>query len=444
MLAIAIVVVLLLVVLNGLFAMTELAVVSSRRSKLQSRAERGDKGARVALTLAEDPTHFLSAVQVGITLIGIAAGAYGQAAIAGELNHILEAAFPGLAAYTEIFSTVIVIIFITYVSVIVGELVPKRLALIFPESIASKMAAPISTVAVVLKPFVVVLTASTSAILKIMGVKDRDGSDVTQEEVETMIAEGTSAGLIEPEEQTMIEEILRLGDRPIRVAMTPRHEVFWIALDDSEETLRTEVRTCPYSRIVVARENDVDNPLGVVHKKDLLDSLLDNGEFNVEKHIQIPAFIPQSTSVLKALEIMKASRVHMAFLVDEFGAFEGVVTATDLLEMIAGDFDEGHDDAEVNVRQREDGSWLVDGQTDIDELADALGEDFGEAEGFHTIAGLVLHQLSRVPHEGEILQLGRFEVEIIDMDDRRIDKLLFKQVINAQDEARAVAAQYED
>jgi putative hemolysin len=267
---------------------------------------------------------------------------------------------------------------------------------------------------------------------------------VTQEEVETMIAEGTASGLIEPEEQEMIEEILRLGDRPIRVAMTPRHEVFWIALDDNEETLRNEVRTCPYSRIVVARENDVDNPLGVVHKKDLLDSLLDNGEFNVERLVETPAFIPQSTSVLKALGIMKASRVHMAFLVDEFGAFEGVVTATDLLEMIAGDFDESHDDTDVNVRQREDGSWLVDGQTDIDELADALGEDFGEADGFHTIAGLVLHQLSRVPNEGEILQLGRFEVEIIDMDDRRIDKLLFKQVVKPDDEARAVAAQYED
>ncbi len=444
MLAFAIAAVVALVVLNGLFAMTELAVVSSRKSKLQSRAERGDKGARVALKLAEDPTHFLSAVQVGIPLIGIAAGAYGQASIAGELNILLEAAFPRLAAYTEIFSTVLVIVSITYVSVIVGELVPKRLALIFPETIASKMAAPISTVAIVLKPFVVILTASTSAILKVMGVKDRDGSDVTQEEVETMIAEGTSAGLIEPEEQTMIEEILRLGDRPIRVAMTPRHEVFWIALDDSEEVLRTEVRTCPYSRIVVARENDVDNPLGVVHKKDLLDSLLDNGEFNVERHVQTPAFIPQSTSVLKGLEIMKASKVHMAFLVDEFGVFEGVVTATDLLEMIAGDFDEGHDDAEVNVRQREDGSWLVDGQTDIDELADRLGEDFGEADGFHTIAGLVLHQLSRVPHEGEILQLGRFEVEVIDMDDRRIDKLLFNQVVRADDEARAVAAQYDD
>jgi putative hemolysin len=444
MLAIAIAVVLLLVVLNGLFAMTELAVVSSRKSKLQSRSERGDRGARAALKLAEDPTHFLSAVQVGITLIGIAAGAYGQAAIAGQLNLLLEAAFPAVAAYTEIFSTVLVIVFITYVSVIVGELVPKRLALIFPESIASKMAAPISTVAKVLKPFVVLLTASTSAILKLMGVKDRDGSDVTQEEVETMIAEGTASGLIEPEEQEMIEEILRLGDRPIRVAMTPRHEVFWIALDDTEEQLRQEVRTCPYSRIVVARESDVDNPLGVVHKKDLLDSLLDNGEFNVEGLVQTPAFIPQSTSVLKALGIMKASRVHMAFLVDEYGAFEGVVTATDLLEMIAGNFDESHDEDEAYIRQREDGSWLVDGQADIEELADMLGEDFGEAEGFHTVAGLVLHQLSRVPDEGEILQLGRFEVEVIDMDDRRIDKLLFRQVVKPGDEADATAAHNED
>ncbi|WP_395650904.1 hemolysin family protein [Brevundimonas sp.] len=443
MLLIAIVVVLLLVVLNGLFAMTELAVVSSRKSKLQSRAERGDRGARAALKLSEDPTHFLSAVQVGITLIGILAGAYGQATIAGELDKILTVSFPALADYTQIFSTALVVICITYVSLIVGELVPKRLALIFPESIAAKMAAPISTLAIVLHPFVSLLTASTSGILKIMGVKDRDGSDVTQEEVETMIAEGTASGLIEPEEQTMIEEILRLGDRPIRVAMTPRHEVFWVALDDSEAVLREEVRTCPYSRIVVARENDVDNPLGVVHKKDLLDSLLDNGEFNIEKHVQTPAFIPQSTSVLKALEILKASKVHMAFLVDEFGAFEGVVTATDLLEMIAGDFDEGHDDADVSVREREDGSWLVDGQTDLDELSDVLGEDFGETEGFHTVAGLVLHHLSRVPDEGEILQLGRFEVEVVDMDDRRIDKLIFKQVVDPEDEKKAVAEHYE-
>jgi putative hemolysin len=444
MLAIAIVVVLLLVVLNGVFAMTELAVVSSRKSKLQSRAERGDRGARAALKLAENPTHFLSAVQVGITAIGILAGAYGQATIAKELDLIFEHSIPALAPWSEAISTGIVVVMLTYVSLIVGELVPKRIALIFPEAVASKMAAPISTLALVLKPFVLLLTASTSGILKVMGIKDRDGSDVTQEEVETMIAEGTSAGLIEPEEQTMIEEILTLGDRPIRVAMTPRHEVFWIALDDTDEQLREEIRTCPYSRIVVARENDVDNPLGVVHKKDLLDSLLTDGKFDVESLVQTPAFIPQSTSVLKALEILTSSKVHMAFLVDEFGAFEGVVTATDLLEMIAGDFDEGHDEAEAYIRQREDGSWLVDGQTDLEELSDELGEDFGEAEGFHTVAGLVLHQLSRVPAEGEILQLGRFEVEVIDMDDRRIDKLLFSQVVAKEDEAQAVAARLDD
>jgi putative hemolysin len=432
MLTIAIAVVLLLVVLNGLFAMTELAVVSSRKSKLQSRAERGDRGARAALKLSEEPTQFLSAVQVGITLIGILAGAYGQATIAGELDRILEANFPALAPYSQFASTALVVVLITYVSLIVGELVPKRLALIFPETIASKMAAPISTMALVMKPFVLLLTASTSGILKVMGVKDRDGSDVTQEEVESILAEGTSAGLIEPEEQEMIEEILRLGDRAVRVAMTPRHEVFWIALDDTEEVLREEIRTCPYSRIVVARESDVDNPLGVVHKKDLLDALLTDGSYDIEKLVAEPAFIPQSTSVLKALEILKGSKVHMAFVVDEYGAFEGVVTATDLLEMIAGDFNESHDELGQSIRKREDGSWAVDGQADLDELGDELGEDFGEHESFHTVAGLVLHHLSRLPQEGEILQLGRFEVEVLDMDDRRIDKLLFRAIIRGQ------------
>ena len=432
MLTIAIAVVLLLVVLNGLFAMTELAVVSSRKSKLQSRAERGDRGARAALKLSEEPTQFLSAVQVGITLIGILAGAYGQATIAGELDRILETSFPAFAPYSEIASTALVVVLITYVSLIVGELVPKRLALIFPETIASKMAAPISTMALVMKPFVLLLTASTSGILKVLGVKDRDGSDVTQEEVESILAEGTSAGLIEPEEQVMIEEILRLGDRAVRVAMTPRHEVFWIALDDPEEVVREEIRTCPYSRIVVARESDIDNPLGVVHKKDLLDALLTDGSYDIEKLVAEPAFIPQSTSVLKALEILKGSKVHMAFVVDEYGAFEGVVTATDLLEMIAGDFNESHDEQDLSIRKREDGSWAVDGQADLDELGDELGEDFGEHESFHTVAGLVLHHLSRLPHEGEILQLGRFEVEVIDMDDRRIDKLLFRAIIPGQ------------
>ena len=191
-----------------------------------------------------------------------------------------------------------------------------------------------------------------------------------QEEVESILAEGTSAGLIEPQEQEMIEEILLLGDRPVRVAMTPRHEVFWIALDDDEAVIREEIRTCPYSRIVVAKDSDVDNPLGVVHKKDLLDALLTDGSYDIAALVNEPEFIPQSTSVLKALEIIKGSRIHMAFVVDEYGVFDGVVTATDLLEMIAGDFNESHDETEQSIRQREDGSWAVDGQTDLEELGE--------------------------------------------------------------------------
>ncbi|CAN5304657.1 hemolysin family protein [soil metagenome] len=443
MLLIALVVVLLLVVLNGVFVMTEFAVVSSRKSKLQARAERGDRGARVALGLAEDPTHFLSAVQVGITLISILAAAYGEASIAGILAAKLSAAVPQMGEWARYLATGTVVVCLTFVTVIIGELVPKRLALIFPETIAAKMAAPVNVLVLVIKPFVVVLTVTTSAILKLMGVKDRDGSDVTQEEVETILAEGTSAGLIEPEEQVMIEEILRLGDRAVRVAMTPRTDVYWVAIDDDPAVLREEIRVCPYSRIVVAKDGDLDHPLGVVHKKDLLDHLLTTGELGLDGLVGAPAYIPQSTSVLKALEILKGTHIHMAFIVDEYGAFEGVVTATDILEMIAGDFNEGHDEAHAHVTERQDGSWLVDGRTDLDELCDLLGEDFGDHEAFHTVAGLVLHQLSRVPDEGEVLQLGRFEVEVVDMDDRRIDKLIFKQLVKPEDEAKAVAEHYE-
>jgi len=203
-----------------------------------------------------------------------------------------------------------------------------------------------------------------------------------------------------------------------------------MSLADDEETLRKDIRECGYSRIVVSRDGDIDSPLGVVHKKDVLDSLLDTGKIDLEPLINEPSFIPQSTSILKALEILKNSRIHMAFVVDEYGSFEGVVTATDLLEMIAGDFNEEHDEADNSIRQREDGSWIVDGSVDLEELEEALGEEFGDQDGFHTVAGLVLHHLSRLPEEGEILQLGRFEVEVIDMDDRRIDKLLFKPVTN--------------
>ncbi|HEY9236296.1 MULTISPECIES: hemolysin family protein [Phenylobacterium] len=428
MILLASAVVLLLLVLNGLFAMSELAVVSSRRAKLQARAERGDKGAAAALRLSEHPTRFLAAVQVGITLIGILSGAYGQATIAGELDQILEK-IPALHEYSELIATGLVVVVITYLSLIVGELVPKRFAMAFPETIAGLVARPLSLMAKAMGPFVSLLTVSTVAVLRLLGIRDEKGDRVTQEDVETVLAEGANAGLIEPEEQAMIGEVLRLGDRQVRVAMTPRHDLYWISLADTPEQQMTDIRACPYSRIVVTTGADVEEPVGVVHKKDVLDAVLDGNGVDIAALMATPLYIVESTSLLRALELLKQTPLHMALVVDEFGALQGIVTPTDLLEMIAGDFDEGYEgEGSQTIVEREDGSFLVDGRTEVDELAKTLGADFEETSHFHTAAGLVLHEIGRLPAEGDVFEIGAFRVEVIDMDDRRIDKLLFTRL----------------
>ncbi len=426
MLLIASAVVLYLILLNGLFAMSELAVVSSRKTRLQTRAESGDRGAAAALRLAEEPTRFLASVQVGITLIGILAGAYGQATIAAELDLMLEA-FPILAPYSEIGATAVVVIVLTYLSLIVGELVPKRLALLMPETIAAIVARPLNLLALVMGPFVTLLTASTALVLRALGLKDHQGERMTQEEVETVLAEGTGAGVIEPEEQAMMRQVMRLGDRPVRVAMTPRRDVYWVSLDDPDAQLRGEIRECPYSRFVVARGSDMDQAIGVAHKAAVADVLLAGEPLNLEAMVQQPIAIPENTTVLRAIGLLKASRTHMAFVVDEFGSIEGVVTPTDLLEMIAGDFNETHDKGSQPVLKRADGSFLIDGSVDVTELAGVLGEPFAESGEYHTVAGLVLDRLGRLPDEGEVFTMGGYDVEVIDMDGRRIDKLLFKR-----------------
>lgn len=432
MLLIATVSVLLLLVLNGLFAMSELAVVSAKKGRLQARAQAGDRGAAAALRLAEHPTRFLSSVQVGITLIGILAGAFGQATIAAELDLLLEA-WPPIAAYSEAISTGLVVVIITYVSLIVGELVPKRLALIFPEALAAMAARPLVALAVVMGPFITLLTGSTAGVLRLMGVRDAQGQHMSQEDVEVALAEGTRAGLIEPTEQKIMTEVMRLGDRPVRVAMTPRRDVYWVSLADTPEKQREELRASPYSRIVVCAGHDVDDPLGVLHKKDVADLLIDQGEFDLRPLVRTPLFIPDTTSILRALEHFKKTTVHMAFVVDEFGNLEGVVTAIDLLEMIAGDFPEAHDAPSPMILKRADGSFLVDGRADLFDLADMMGEDFSDGEGFHTAAGLVLQQMGRIPREGDTIRIGRHTVEVIDMDERRIDKLLFTRISGDDD-----------
>ena len=428
MLLFASVVVLLLLVLNGLFAMSELAVVSSRRAKLQARADRGDKGAAAALRLSENPTRFLAAVQVGITLIGILSGAYGQATIAGQLDLMLEK-IPALHDYSELISTAVVVVIITYLSLIIGELVPKRFAMVFPETIASLVARPLSFMAQLMGPFVSLLTVSTVGVLRLLGIRDEKGEQITHEEVETVLAEGTSAGLIEPEEQAMIGEVMRLGDRQVRVAMTPRRDIYWISLADPIDQQMADIRACPYSRIVVMRGADAEEPVGVVHKKDVLDAFLDGARLNIETLMETPLYIVETTSVLRAFGLLKQTPLHMALVVDEFGALEGIVTATDLLEMIAGDFDEAHDSETPGaITQREDGSYLVDGRAEVEDLAKALDANFAETSDFHTAAGLVLHEIGRLPDEGDVFEIAGYRVEVIDMDDRRIDKLLFSKL----------------
>ena len=427
MILLALAVVLFLVLLNGVFSMSELAVVSARRARLQTFADRGDKGARLALAMAEHPTRFLSAVQVGITLIGILAGAYGQATIAGALDTYLKP-FPVIGSHSQAIATTVVVIGLTYVSVILGELVPKRLALLFPDAIARRMSPFLAVVATVLRPFVTVLTVSTAAILKLMGVRDERTNDMTAEEVETVLAEGADAGLIEPEERSMIQEVLRLGDRPVRVAMTPRRDLFWISLADQQDEILAEIRACPYSRIVVASEDDLDGDIGVILKKDLLDACLSGEPVDIRSHVQQPIAIPETMSLLRAMAVFKQTPLHMALVVDEFGSVQGVITPLDLLEMIAGDFPEAHDETETRILRREDGSWLVDARLDIQELNDALGESFEAEGGYHTVAGLILDRLGRIPREGEILELGGFDVEIVDMDSSRIDKVILRAV----------------
>ncbi len=433
MILVALAVVFLLVLLNGVFAMSELAVVSARKARLQGFAERGDKGAKLALDMAEHPTRFLSAVQVGITLIGIFAGAYGQATIAGALDHWLEG-FPVTAKYSEAIATTIVVIGLTYVSVILGELVPKRLALIFPDAIARRMSPFLAVMATVLRPFVTLLTVSTAGVLRLMGVRDERNNGITSEEVETVLAEGADAGLIEPEERAMINEVLRLGDRPVRVAMTPRRDLFWVSLADDNETVLKEIRASAHSRILVATEDDLDGDIGVVLKKDLLDACLSDGPLDLKAHVQQPVAIPETMSLLKALAVFKQTSLHMALVVDEFGSLQGAITPLDLLEMIAGDFPEDHDDDETRIIRRDDGSWLIDARLDIQELNDHLGENFEADGGYHTVAGLVLDRLGRIPAEGEHVAIGGFDLEIVDMDGSRIDKVILKVGKRKKDE----------
>jgi putative hemolysin len=419
-----ILIILLLILLNGFFALSELAVVSSRKARLQQYAEEGRNGAATALRLAEDPTGFLSAVQVGITLIAILSGAYGEAALAAPFADALKT-IPAVAPNAGAISSAIVIISITFFSLIVGELVPKRLALRNPERLACFVAPIMRLVSIVTLPAIWFLRRITELVLRLFAQPAAEDPRITEEEVKSLIAEGTEAGIFEPAEKEMLEGVLRIADRTVRSIMTPRPDVVWIDLDESAETAYETIATSGHSRFPVARD-EVDKVVGVVHAKDLLELCRKGSKIDMKSVARDPIYIHESTPVLKLLEGFRASPVHMAVVLDEHGTVEGIVTPTDILVAIAGDLPEREGEDEPSAVMRADGSWLLDGQMPVYEVERTLEIKGLSAhdEEYTTLAGFVLTQLGRIPTPGETFDWQSWRFEVVDLDGRRIDKVL--------------------
>ncbi|MBV9655918.1 MAG: HlyC/CorC family transporter [Acetobacteraceae bacterium] len=420
-LAIEIVFILVLIVLNGLFAMSELALVSARRARLLVMESKGARGAAVARALAEDPQRFFPTVQVGITLVGILAGVFGGARIAAHIAIFLER-LPGLAPFAESTSLALVVVVITYLTMIFGELVPKQLALRFPEAIAARVAKPLAQLASVASPVVWVLSRSSALVMRLFGLQRQQQKTITEEELKALLAEGAQAGVLETEERDMIERILRLADKPVRAIMTPRTEIIWIDRNDSRADIIETLTTAPYSRFVVS-EGEVDNVVGVVQAKELLDRILTGGELSVPAALRQPLVVPDSVSALDALERLKADPFGLALVMDEYGSFEGVVTAADVLEAIVGDPADTSPSAESGPLG-DDAAIEIDGLMPVDELKARLGLPALPSEGtYYTLAGLLLALLRRVPQAGDRIIFAGWRFEILAMDGRRVDKV---------------------
>jgi putative hemolysin len=422
MLAAELLLVLCLILLNGFLAMSELAVVSARRTRLAALVKEGRRGARRALLLAENPGRFLSTVQIGITLVGVLAGAFGGARIAGPLADRLAAA--GVSVdLAEPLALGAVVAVIAYLSLILGELVPKQLALGDPERIALFVAPPMRILSRIASPLVWLLDRSARLVLAVFGRSAHRREAVSEEEIKALVAEAELAGVVEPAETRMITAVMRLGDRSVRAVMTPRREVDWVDLDAGEERIRQAIRTSPHSRLPAAH-GTIDAVAGIVRTKDLLDACLDGRTVDAKAAVVPAPVIHDQVDALDAFEQLKASAAHIAIVVDEYGTLEGVVTTADILEAIAGALGGPGEDEHLHAHRREDGSWLLDGAMPIDVMAEAIGFPLPAGADYHTVAGFLLWHFKRVPAAGDSVDIGTWRFEVMDMDGRRIDKVL--------------------
>lgn len=412
-----------LILLNGVFALSELAVVSSRRMRLKAMADRGKVGARAALALAEDPGRFLSTVQIGITLVGILAGAFSGAALGARLAEILvEQGAPQRIAEPLGFGIVIGVI--TYLSVVVGELVPKQVALRNAEGIACLVAPTMRLLSKVASPVVWLLDASTRLVFRVFGQSTASENSVTEEEIRTLVAEAESAGVIESDERQMIAGVLRLGDRSVRGLLTPRTEVDWLDLDDDEETLRASLLDTQHTRLPVVKGNS-DDIRGVVHVRDLLRALVAGERLDLASRIRPAPIVPDTLDALDVLKMLRDAEVPMVLVHDEYGHFEGIVTPADALDAIVGAFrSDAAEEADPDSVRREDGSWLLSGAMPFDEMADLLGLTPPESRSYETVGGFILHLMQRLPATGEHVSSQGWRFEVMDLDGRRVDKVL--------------------
>jgi putative hemolysin len=435
MLYVEIAIVIALTVLNGVLAMAEIAVVSSRRARLQALVNRGVVGSRRALALASDPGKFLSTVQIGITLIGILAGAFSGATLGSRLADSLRSAgVPDVLA--EFAGVGCVVAAITYLSLVVGELVPKQIGLRDPERIAVRVAPVMTVMASVASLLVWLLDVSGRQMLKFLGYRADPEHRITDEEIQTLIAEAESAGVIEPGERAMIAGVMRLSDRSVRAVMTPRREVDMVDLSGDPQEVRRMIAGSVHSRLPV-HEGKADEILGVVQAKDLLDAYLRGDHPDIRAHIRPAANIPDTADALDVVDIIKGSPVHMALIHDEYGHFQGVVTIADILEAIVGAFRTGEEADAPDAVRREDGSWLIAGSMPVDEMAEKLSMAVPQERPYHTAAGFALHCLGHLPVVGESFDAQGWRFEVVDLDGRRIDRILATR--QAAGRRRAVA-----
>ncbi len=417
-----------LIVLNGLFAMSEIAIVTARKSRLTAMVHSGSSTAKAALKLAEDPTQFLSTVQIGITSIGILNGIFGESILAEPLSLWLQS-FSISAEITSVVSTVLVVIIVTYVSIVIGELVPKRIGQISAETIACLVSKPMTVLAIATKPFVWMLSGSTHSLMRALGFNHQMEDNVTHEDIQAMLQEGSSAGVIEHNEHAMVKNVFRLDERSISSLMVPRSDIVFLDVSESLEDNLRVVMQAPHSRFPVCR-NNLDDIVGVVSAKQLLAQSISGKEIHIASLVKPCNYVPDSLSGMELLEHFRTSGSQMVFVVDEYGDLKGMVTLQDMMDALTGEFAQDDEDDQMVIR-RQDGSLLLDGLIPIIDLKDALDirklQD--EEEGrYQTLNGLLMYELGKIPQTADIVEIAGWRLEIVDMDGKRVDKVLAQKI----------------